>query len=215
MLPKGLISPTVQALITSLQILPGVGPKTAQRMAYHLLQGNRQNGLQLSERLASAMQDIKLCTSCRQFTDTDYCPLCLNASRSEHQRCIVESPTDMLAIEQAGIFKGYYFILHGRLSPLDGIGPNQLGFPLLFEQLSNNTQIEEVILATSTTVEGEATAHYLTQYIQRNLPHCTCSRIAHGVPTGGELGELDSNTLMRALNARTKLLEQAILPEEC
>lgn len=215
MLPKGLISPTVQALITSLQILPGVGPKTAQRMAYHLLQGNRQNGLQLSEHIAKAMHDIKLCASCRQFTDTEYCPLCLNESRNERQRCIVESPTDMLAIEQASIFKGYYYILHGRLSPLDGIGPNQLGFPLLFEQLSNNTQVEEVILATSTTVEGEATAHYLTQYIQKHHPYCTCSRIAHGVPAGGELGELDSNTLMRALDARTRLSEQTAVLEDC
>lgn len=195
-------SPLVQQLIDALKCLPGVGAKSAQRMAFHLLERNRIGGTKLSAALHSAMENIGHCQQCRTFTEQAVCDICGNPKRDiAQQLCIVESPADVIAIEQTGEFKGKYFILMGHLSPIDGIGPEDLGLDILSNLLSGE-KFKEVILATNPTVEGEATAHYIAELAsQLNVD---VSRIAHGVPVGGELEFVDGNTLTHALSGRKR-----------
>ncbi|REL35227.1 recombination mediator RecR [Thalassotalea euphylliae] len=193
-------SPLVQELIESFRCLPGVGAKTAQRMAFHLLERNRQGGAKLAETMAKAMEQVGHCQQCRNFTEQALCDIC-ESPRRQHaeQLCIVESPADVIAIEQTGEFQGRYFILMGHLSPIDGIGPEDLGLDLLEAQLQQGG-IKEVILATNPTVEGEATAHFIAEMAKSF--EVNLSRIAHGVPVGGELEYVDGNTLSHALSGR-------------
>ncbi len=196
------LSPAVQVLVDALRILPGVGPKSAQRMALHLLERNRAGGMSLADALTTAMRTIKSCQSCQNFTEQDICSVCQDQTRDQRVLCVVEQPVDMLAIESSRSYKGRYFVLKGHLSPLDGIGPKELGIPLLLEQLKKNLP-DELILATNPTVEGEATAHYIKESLS-NI-HITISRIAHGVPMGGEIEFVDGNTLAHALGDRKRM----------
>jgi len=191
--------PLLNQLIESLRCLPGVGPKTAQRMALHLLERNREGGMQLSTILHEAMQKIGRCKQCRDLTELEVCTLCANPRRDQSLLCVVESPVDVLAIEQATAYKGRYFVLLGRLSPLDGIGPAELGLDQLAEQLEKNPP-EEMIIATNPTVEGEATSYYLQRMAKTHNIRIT--RIAHGVPLGGELEYTDQSTLAHAFGSR-------------
>jgi recombination protein RecR len=194
-----LLSPLLEQLIEALRCLPGVGPKSAQRMAFQLLERGRDNGKRLAKVLQEAMQNIQHCKSCRAFSETDLCQLCKSPNRDRTLMCIVESPIDMMAVEQMGSFRGIYYVLMGHLSPLDGIGPEDLGLQQLATQLSEGI-IKEVILATNPTVEGEATAHYISDLVKQHSIKVT--RIAHGVPLGGELEYIDSGTLARAFSGR-------------
>lgn len=193
-------SPLVQRLIDSFTVLPGVGPRSAQRMTYWLLERNREGGSRLAEALAQAMQAVKHCSRCRNFAETELCPVCADSRRDQGQVCIVESPADVLAIEQSGEYRGRYFVLMGHLSPIDGIGPEEIGLDTLERQLAD---IRELILATGTTVEGEATAHYILDMVRGTA--VTVSRIAQGVPLGGDLEYVDGATLAQALKARRPL----------
>lgn len=194
-----MFSPLVTELIQALRILPSVGPKSAQRMALHLLERNRHGAEQLADVLTRAMQQVQHCQDCRTFTEENLCQICANPARERQLLCVVESPADILAIEQSGSYQGLYFVLAGHLSPLDGIGPQELGIPQLLHYIKQH-QVQELILATNATVEGEATAHYLRQATQQFGIKVT--RIAHGVPLGGELEMVDSHTLARALSQR-------------
>ncbi len=191
--------PLLNQLIESLRCLPGVGPKTAQRMALHLLERNREGGLQLATVLVDAMQKIGRCQHCRDLTELEVCTICANPRRDQSLLCVVESPVDVLAIEQATAYKGRYFVLLGRLSPLDGIGPAELGLDQLAERLEKNPP-EEMIIATNPTVEGEATSYYLQRMAKTQNIRIT--RIAHGVPLGGELEYTDQSTLAHAFGSR-------------
>jgi recombination protein RecR len=191
--------PLLNQLIESLRCLPGVGPKTAQRMALHLLERNREGGLQLASVLEEAMQNIGRCKQCRDLTELEVCTICANPRRDQSLLCVVESPVDVLAIEQATAYKGRYFVLLGRLSPLDGIGPAELGLDQLAGQLESNAP-EEMIIATNPTVEGEATSYYLQRMAKTHNIRIT--RIAHGVPLGGELEYTDQSTLAHAFGSR-------------
>jgi len=194
-----LISPLIQNLMAALKCLPGVGPKSAQRMAFNILERNRDAGLRLSALLQEAIHKVKNCESCRILCEETICRLCSHHGRDRSILCVVETPADVLALEQAGGYRGQYFVLMGRLSPLDGIGPDAIGMGLFQERLKEG-HIKEVILATNPTVEGEATAHYIAELVKaRNI---RATRIAHGVPFGGELEYLDGGTLARALLAR-------------
>lgn len=186
-------------LIDSLKCLPGVGARTAQRMAFHILEHDRPAGKQLSEALATAIDKVGHCQQCRTLTENDLCRICANKGRDQSLLCIVESPSDVLAIEQAAGYQGYYFVLLGRLSPLDGIGPEDLGLDQLEEQLDSG-DVDELILATNPSVEGEVTAHYISQLAAKRGIKTT--RIAHGVPIGGELEYVDSGTLSHAFEGR-------------
>ncbi|MFC0336144.1 DNA replication and repair protein RecR [Kushneria avicenniae] len=192
-------SPLIDRLLETLRVLPGVGPRTAQRMAFHLLERDREGGRRLAEVLGDALEHVGYCDSCRNLTESQYCSICEDARRDDRALCVVESPADLLAIEEAGGFRGRYFVLHGHLSPIDGIGPNDLGLDQL-EALVHQRQIEELILATNPTVEGEATAHYIAEQL-RTLG-VRCSRLAYGVPMGGELEYVDGGTLSRAFMGR-------------
>ncbi|NQZ81274.1 MAG: recombination protein RecR [Colwellia sp.] len=193
-------SPLVQELIDSLKCLPGVGAKSAQRMAFHLLERNRHGGNKLSKSLATAMENIGHCQQCRNFTEETLCEICQSPKREiVQQLCIVETPADVIAIEQTGEFQGRYFVLMGHLSPIDGIGPDDLGLDILEKQLATS-QFNEVILATNPTVEGEATAHFIAELAKQY--QVNISRIAHGVPVGSELEYVDGNTLSHALSGR-------------
>ena len=193
-------SPLIHQLITALRCLPGVGPKSAQRMVFHLLERDRAGGRELSRVLAEVMVKIGHCKRCRILSEDALCGLCANPARDQSLLCVVETPADVLAIEQAGGFRGLYFVLAGHLSPLDSIGPQQLGIELFHARLSGEP-IEEVILATNPTVEGEATAHYFSEVVKKY--QIRVSRIAHGVPFGGELEYIDGGTLSRALLDRS------------
>jgi recombination protein RecR len=193
-------TPTLARLIDSLRCLPGVGPKSAQRMAFYLLERDRDGGKALSRALAEALDNVGHCTQCRMLTESDLCGICASANRDLAQLCVVESPADVVAIEQSGGFRGRYFVLMGHLSPLDGVGPAELGLDD-FERLLNQGEVREVILATNPTAEGEATAHYLGELALRL--GIKASRIAHGVPVGGELEYVDGGTLAHALAGRT------------
>lgn len=186
-------------LIQHLRCLPGVGPKTAQRMAFHLLQKDRQGARTLAETLLQAIDHIGQCGNCRTLSEKPLCDICANPSRDKAIVCIVENPSDVWIIEQATVFKGLYFVLHGRLSPLDGIGPGELGLDQLEQQLAAG-RIKELVLATNSTVEGEATAFFIGELARKH--QVQASRIAHGVPMGGELEYIDSGTLLHAFNGR-------------
>lgn len=191
----------LEELTQALQCLPSVGPKSAQRMVFHLLGKNRQGGLKLSHALERAVTEIGHCQQCRTFTEADLCQICSNDKRnSSNMLCIVEMPVDVFAIEQTALFSGIYFVLMGHLSPLDGIGPEQLGLALL-ESLLSKGNIEEIILATNPTVEGEATAYYIAEMAKKFA--IKVSRIAHGVPLGGELEFVDSSTLSHSFAGRS------------
>jgi recombination protein RecR len=192
-------SPLLKELIEALRCLPGVGGKSAQRMAFHLLERERERGMKLATVLQQAMEKIGHCTRCRNFSETPVCGICASSSRDRHVLCVVESPTDLVAIEQATGFRGQYFVLMGRLSPLDGLGPEELGLGLLSERLAEG-EVEELILATNPTVEGEATAHYLAQLAR--AAGIKPTRLAHGVPLGGELEYVDRGTLAHAFGSR-------------
>lgn len=192
-------SPLLEQLIEALRCLPGVGPKTAQRMAFQLLERGRDKGKHLGKVLLEAMQDINHCKHCRTFSETTLCKLCSSTHRDTSILCIVESPADIVAVEQTGSYRGRYFVLMGHLSPLDGIGPEELGLKQLIDLLKHNP-IKEMILATNPTVEGEATAHYISELVRQYKIKVT--RIAHGVPLGGELEYIDSGTLAHALAGR-------------
>lgn len=171
-------------------------------MAYHLLERQRDGGKRLSDALAQAMERVGHCKRCRDFSETELCPTCSSSARDAHQLCVVESPADRLAIEQATGFRGLYFVLQGRLSPLDGIGPRELGLDQLAQRLGEG-EVQEMIVATNPTVEGEATAHYLAQLARAHKVHP--SRLAHGVPLGGELEYVDRGTLSHAFGSRSEI----------
>ncbi len=192
-------SPLIQDLIEALRCLPGVGPRSAQRMALHLLQRDREAGRRLTEAMQQALERVGQCRQCRLPTEEELCDLCRNARRDQEVLCLVESPADVFALEQATDYDGRYFVLMGRLSPLDGIGPGALGLDQLEEQLRQG-QVREIILAVSPTVEGEATAQYVADMAADHAVRC--SRIAHGVPVGGELEYVDSGTLSHAFAGR-------------
>lgn len=192
-------SPTLGRLIEALRILPGVGPKSAQRMAFQLLERNREGARALARALDAAATSVVHCSRCRMLTDGELCVVCADARRDATLLCVVESPADVAAVEQSGGYRGQYFVLMGHLSPLDGIGPAELGVPR-FEALLDEGGVREVILATNPTVEGEATAHYLGGLVTRR--GIRASRIAHGVPVGGELEYVDGGTLAHALAGR-------------
>ena len=194
--------PLLDALMEALRCLPGVGPRSAQRMAFHLLERDREAGRQLARVMAEAMDRIGHCRRCRTLTESEVCALCASPSRDEALLCVVETPADVMAIEQAVDYRGRYFVLGGRLSPLDGIGPAEIGLDLLDARLDEG-DIREVILATNTTVEGEATAHYIGEMARERGIRTT--RIAHGVPMGGELEFVDGGTLSHAFAGRRDL----------
>ncbi|HET6545511.1 MAG TPA: recombination mediator RecR [Rhodanobacteraceae bacterium] len=195
-------SPLLAELIEALRCLPGVGNKTAQRMAFHVLERDRAGARRLAERLATAVERIGNCTLCRTFSEEPVCALCASASRDRTLLCAVETPVDQFAIEQATGYRGRYFVLLGRLSPLDGLGPKELGLDLLAQRLGEG-EIRELIVATNPTVEGEATAHMLGQLARS--AGVVASRLAHGVPLGGELEFIDRGTLAHAFGGRQTL----------
>lgn len=192
----------LEQLIEAFRVLPGVGQKTAQRMAYHALEREREGARRLARTLAEAVERIGHCARCRDFTEDALCAACASATRDAHLLCAVESPADRLAIEQATGYRGLYFILQGRLSPLDGIGPRELGLEQLSARLAEG-EVQELIIATNPTVEGEATAHYLAQLARQH--GVRPSRLAHGVPLGGELEYVDRGTLSHAFGSRGEM----------
>lgn len=197
-----LYPPSLVRLIETLRCLPGVGPKSAQRMAFHLLEKDRTGANAIADALQKAVTSVGRCARCRMFAEAELCPICASTSRDRSLLCVVESPADVAAIDQSGSFRGCYFVLMGHLSPLDGVGPEELGFPEL-ERLFAQGEIKEVILATNTTVEGDATAHVIAEIAVRH--QVKPSRIAHGVPVGGELEYVDGGTLAHALAGRHSL----------
>lgn len=192
-------SPLIEELIQALRCLPGVGPKNAQRMALHLLERNRMGGDRLARVLQQSMQAVGHCSICRTLTEEKTCHICRSGRRNTKVLCVVETPADMLALEQSGVYDGRYFVLLGHLSPLAGIGPDDLGFDELVEKLRNEP-VEEVILATNPTLEGETTAQYLVGLLA-SLP-LKITHLAQGIPLGGELESLDGGTLSRAFSGR-------------
>jgi recombination protein RecR len=195
-------SPLLNRLMTALRCLPGVGPKTAQRMALHLLERDRDGAGRLVEALRAALDGIGRCRLCRDLSETDICTLCANPRRDRSLLCVIETPADVLAVEQATGFQGVYFVLMGHLSPLDGIGPAELGLDTLEARLGEG-EVREIILATNPTVEGEATAYYIAELARERGIRAT--RIAHGVPLGGELEYVDGGTLAHAFAGRRDL----------
>jgi recombination protein RecR len=195
-------TPVIGRLIEALRCLPGVGPKSAQRMAYQLLERDREGALVLAGALQEAVEKVGHCSRCRTFSEGELCPICASSQRDQGVICVVESPADVEALEQSTGFRGRYFVLMGHLSPLDGIGPDEIGLDLLAQQLDEGG-VTEVILATNPTVEGEATAHYLSEMVRARDIRVT--RIAHGVPLGGELEYVDGGTLSHAFNGRREL----------
>ncbi|MEE4377910.1 MAG: recombination mediator RecR [Candidatus Competibacteraceae bacterium] len=192
-------APLLTRLIDALRCLPGVGPKSAQRMALHLLERNREGAQRLTETLQAALSGIDHCQLCRNLSETQLCMLCANPNRDRTILCVLETPSDAMAVEQAASYRGLYFILMGHLSPLDGIGPLELGLDRLETRLDEG-EVQEIILATNPTVEGEATAHYIADLARERSIRTT--RIAHGVPLGGELEYIDGGTLSHAFSGR-------------
>lgn len=192
--------PVLEQLINALKILPGVGQKTAQRMAFHLLKIDREKAQALGATISHALDTIQHCRLCRNYTENEICEICSSNNRKTTQMCIVETPTDVMAIENGTSYQGVYFVLMGKLSPLDGVGPEQLGLNQLEKRLKSG-ELEEIILATSSTMEGEVTAHVIAEMI--NQYGLKTTRLAQGVPIGGELEYLDLNTLSQAFNTRT------------
>jgi recombination protein RecR len=190
---------TLSRLVDALRCLPGVGPKSAQRMVFHLLHSQRQRGLHLAACLEQAMNTIQHCEQCNNYTEYSLCVLCQNPNRNSELLCVVENPADVSAIEQSHAFEGYYFVLMGKISPLDGLGPEDIGLPKL-KELVTTKKIREVILALSPSVEGQTTAHFIQQLLREQSVHI--SQLAHGIPSGGELEFLDGNTISSALRNR-------------
>ncbi|MED5420841.1 MAG: recombination mediator RecR [Pseudomonadota bacterium] len=192
-------SPMLLRLIETLRCMPGVGQKSAQRIAFHLLERDRSGASQLSRALADAAESVGHCSRCRMLTEYDVCNICSASGRDESLLCVVESPADVMAVEDATGYRGRYFVLMGHLSPLDGIGPGELGMEELDLRLSNG-KVNELIIATNSTVEGDATAHFLSELAGKH--NVQASRIAHGVPPGGELEYVDGGTLSHAFFGR-------------
>jgi len=190
---------SLEALISALKCLPGVGPKTAERMSFHLLERERAGALYLADAIKEALATVKHCEQCRMLTDEALCHFCLDKKRDQNILCIVENPADVLVLEQSGCYRGIYFVLGGHLSPLDGIGPDEIGISEFLHFLTSHA-LHEIIIATNSTVEGEATAYYIAEQIKdKNI---TLTRIAQGVPRGGELAFVDGGTLTEALSRR-------------
>jgi len=192
-------SPLLRELVEALRCLPGVGPRSAQRIAFHLLEHDREGGRHLADRLAAAMEGIGRCRLCRTFSESDTCELCASNGRDRSLLCVVETPADIVAVENSTSYSGLYFVLMGHLSPLDGIGPAELGLDALEQRLGEG-EVAEVILATNPTVEGEATAQYISE--RAHAQGLRVTRIAHGVPLGGELEYVDGGTLAHAFAGR-------------
>ncbi|MAL97848.1 recombination mediator RecR [Hydrocarboniclastica marina] len=195
-------TPLLEDLIDALRCLPGVGQKSAQRMAFQLLERGREGGWALSRTLAAALEKIGRCETCQNFSETPQCPLCQDASRETDIMCVVESPADVMAIEQARDYRGQYFVLMGHLSPIDGIGPEEIGVDKLLQRVTREGT-RELIIATNPTVEGETTAHYIADRLADNGVLIT--RLAQGIPVGGELGYIDGSTLVHAFTGRKPL----------
>ena len=189
-------------LIQSFKILPGIGEKSAQRMAFYLLEKNREGGINLAKLISSSMEKVINFSTCRNLTEEIECDICSSEKRDKNLLCVVENPTDVIAIESSGSFKGKYFVLMGRLSPIDGVTPENLGIPMLIDRITKS-EIKEIIIATSPTVEGDATSFYIKDQIKDES--ILISRIAYGVPMGGELEYVDNTTLSRAIQGRRKL----------
>jgi len=200
------VSPLVDGLINAFQCLPGVGPKSAQRMVLHLLERNKDAGLILAQLLEEALESVDKCNSCRIFTESDSCQICSNEKRNKNQICVVESVSDVFAIEQSNQFNGHYFVLHGYLSPIDDIGPEELALDVLFSR-ARQIETEELILATNSTLEGETTSHFIYDNL-KNETHLKITKLARGVPLGGELEYVDKGTIMHALSGRQRLKEE-------
>ena len=189
-------------LIQAFKILPGIGEKSAQRMAFHILEKNREGGKNLARLINDSVENIRNCSECRNLTEKTICDICSDEKRNKKIICVVESPTDVLAIENSGSFKGKYFVLMGRLSPIDGVTPQDLGIPKLIERVKSS-DIDEIIIATSPTIEGDATSFYIKDQLNENK--ILISRIAYGVPMGGELEYVDNTTLGRAIQGRREI----------
>ena len=189
-------------LIQAFKILPGIGEKSAQRMAFHILEKNREGGKNLARLINDSVENIRNCSECRNLTEKTICDICSDEKRNKKIICVVESPTDVLAIENSGSFKGKYFVLMGRLSPIDGVTPQDLGIPKLIERVKSS-DIDEIIIATSPTIEGDATSFYIKDQLNENK--LLISRIAYGVPMGGELEYVDNTTLGRAIQGRREI----------
>lgn len=194
----------IEALQNALKCLPSVGPKTAQRMAFHLLERDRTGAEAISEALQTALNTIQHCNFCNTLSERPICEICQSDKRNKHIMCIVETPADLSAVEQVAAFDGLYFVLMGALSPLDGIGPEKLAIKRLVTRLSDST-LQEIVIATNLTAEGETTADYLYALLQDQFPHLTASRLARGVPVGGELEYMDQATVAQALRDRQKI----------
>ena len=197
------VSPLVDSLIEAFQCLPGVGPKSAQRMVLHLLERNKNAGLILANTLSNALESVDKCSNCRIFTEDEICQICSNEKRNKKQICVVESVSDVFAIEMSNQFTGQYFILHGHLSPIDDIGPEELGLEKLFAR-TREEGIEEIILATNSTLEGETTSHFIYDKI-KNIENLKVTKLARGVPLGGELEYVDRGTIMHAFSGRQNI----------
>jgi len=195
---ENLLSQLVQAF----KILPGIGEKSAQRMAFYLLEKNREGGSNLAKLISASVEKIRNCSSCRNLTEDLICDICGDDRRDKKIMCVVESPTDVLAIEKSGSFKGKYFVLMGRLSPIDGVTPQDLGIPKLVSNIKSS-EVQELIIATSPTIEGDATSFYIKDQLSEN--NILISRIAYGVPMGGELEYVDNTTLGRAIQGRREI----------
>jgi recombination protein RecR len=195
-------SPAIEELIQALRCLPGVGPKSAQRMTLHLLERDRAGADNLAAALLDAINKVDHCQRCRNFTELDICEICIDPRRDASIICVVETPADVLAVEMSGSFNGIYFVLMGHLSPIDGIGPEEIGLDRFYRRVVEEG-VSEVILATNPTVEGEATAYYLINLLQGD--GVKVSRIAHGVPLGGELEYVDGSTLAHAFSGRRQV----------
>jgi len=195
--------PVIDELIDALRVLPGVGRKSAQRMALYLLERNRAGAQRLALGLENAAEKIGCCQECQNLSEQEICSMCKDISRDKETICIVESPSDLMAIEQSHHYKGQYFVLKGSLSPLDGRGPNEIGIPKLVSRFKE-ASIKEVILATNPTIEGEATSHYIAEVLSAN--NCLITRLAHGLSMGSELGYVDGGTLNHAFSGRKPVL---------
>ncbi|MGE4348954.1 MAG: recombination mediator RecR [Candidatus Berkiella sp.] len=197
-----ILSPLIQELVDALRTLPGVGPKSAQRMAFFVLTQAQEKGHYLGHVLQKAIRQVRTCQCCRMLCETDICSICKHVQRDKSIVCVVESPANVIAIENAGMYQGLYFVLSGHLSPIDGIGPEEIGIEQFIQRIEDE-DVREVVLALSATVEGEATAYYLVELIKKRGLKAT--RIAHGIPLGGELEYVDEGTLAKALLDRTNI----------
>ena len=194
-------SPSLDEMISALKCMPGVGQKSAQRMALHLLERDQQGARRIAEAITFALDRVRHCRRCRNFSDAELCTVCEDSGREQNTICVVETPADVLAVEASAAYRGRYFVLLGRLSPLDGYGPGQLGLEDLEQQLTEGG-VDEIILATSATIEGDITAQYIADFAARH--GVATSRLARGIPLGGELEFVDGGTLSRALAGRQK-----------